>query len=610
DSIRWPARTFNDQGLTAMVEVKIAPKDQQYGNQNGDWKRFFSLKGDHTDEVWCAQRSNGPIACGTDGAISEYWAIGSWEPNNYFGKRVQIALVVANRSMSLYINKQFVQTMKLHRDFRFGQFDNMVFGNSALQPWQGLNATFEHIKVIPQALTSEQVASVPISATSTVYLSALNQADQQALAMQGSDGDGASGIQTQLQVQPWWKAHLGVAHCVSGVRIWDQTKTLNNFYLELLDDSLKVKDFASWAGGMNTQGYVDIRLNQCDIHQVRVRLAGDTARSLKLDEVEVFGSSMLNTIAQGKRAAVNADPASAAVTVHTPANDYQRDGDSRRGDRFVNLDIPGQSNPYWEVLLGRTLPHYVASIRIWNKTDGRNPQEESEMAIKLLGKDGQVIKEVVDRGPATQVRDIYIHSSHVYKVRVEKIRGSVQLAEVEVNGYHMLNVALDKGNSAQQSSTYGAGYEASKAIDYVAGAETQSRTEVQWEPWWELDLGTTHVVHEVRLHNLPHSGHYEFLRMYIQLIGVKDKQQTVISQRIFESSSIPSRLDASIYGTGVTKVRIMLDNRLTSLRMAHVEVLGMPTSAEGFRALIQPTNPAQDSSAPVRRMGGVADMGC
>jgi autotransporter-associated beta strand protein len=72
-----------------------------------------------------------------------------------------------------------------------------------------------------------------------------------------------------------------------------------------------------------------------------------------------------------------------------------------------------------------------------------------------------------------------------------------------VGGYDLVNVAF--GKTATQSSTRTAGGAARWAVDgntsgtFTANSTTHSNTEIQ--PWWQVDLGREHEIHQVQLFN-------------------------------------------------------------------------------------------------------------
>jgi glucose/arabinose dehydrogenase/azurin/lysophospholipase L1-like esterase len=115
-------------------------------------------------------------------------------------------------------------------------------------------------------------------------------------------------------------------------------------------------------------------------------------------------------------------------------------------------------------------------------------------------------------------------------VRVELPRkGTLTLAEVQVlsNG---TNIATS-GTAKQSSTAYGG--DASRAIDgktdgnYGSGSSTHTNEEEN-QPWWEVDLGTTHPIEAVTVWNRTDGDYYKRLDGFT--VTVADAQHRTVTQ--------------------------------------------------------------------------------
>jgi len=363
DAIRVPALTMNE-GFTLTADVEVARKNKQ-----SIARKYFTLKGDMTHEVWCAQSGKGPIYCGVHQGkgLRIHARISSGGANNYYGQRFKLSLVVDKRQLTLYINGVTVGQTPLTRDFRFGHFTAIQFGNSQHQPGQGLNATFYDARIVAKAMTAEEISSDPLGGNLATYWAAAWEAEEAARLVNGVQSLDTVNIpafipagspSTTTRTLPWWKVDLGTSHCISSVRIWTNHQLPENFKLQLLTgDGYLIRQENISDPNMPTKGFTDIKVNECHVYQVRLSStsAGLTSQSrvtIALDEVEVFGSPLSNNAASGGIAS----QASGANAHH--AIDGILSGDPGKGDPITHTDNANQGNWWmltWRLIEPRTI---------------------------------------------------------------------------------------------------------------------------------------------------------------------------------------------------------------------------------------------------------------
>ena len=140
---RIPYSTAQAGDFVISTDVTVDANQRQ-----DDWIRFFNIAGDNTDDIWCALRISGEIACGVaaHGLVGSTWAIGTWG-ESYFGKRVNINLLVESRAIYLYVDGVFKQKMTFDRDLRRGDFNQSAFGGSQQQRWLTLKGIYHGVNI-------------------------------------------------------------------------------------------------------------------------------------------------------------------------------------------------------------------------------------------------------------------------------------------------------------------------------------------------------------------------------------------------------------------------------------------------------------------------------
>uniref|UniRef100_A0A8C6V1W1 Fucolectin tachylectin-4 pentraxin-1 domain-containing protein n=1 Tax=Neogobius melanostomus TaxID=47308 RepID=A0A8C6V1W1_9GOBI len=214
--------------------------------------------------------------------------------------------------------------------------------------------------------------------------------------------------------------------------------------------------------------------------------------------------SRTNVALRGK--ATQSDQYNSEYSAAYNAIDGNRDSNYNHGSCAVTKQ---QINPWWRVDLLE--PYIITSITITNRGDccpERLNGAEIHVGNSLLG-DGNYnpLVAVIQHIPAGQFQTITFTSRVKGRYVNVLLRGNrlLTVCEVEVYGYRAPtgeNLAL-KGK-ASQSSIYEY-YFASNAIDgnrdgnFAKGSCACTASELN--PWWRLDLGTTHRIFSVSVTN-------------------------------------------------------------------------------------------------------------
>ncbi|WP_309111189.1 alpha-L-fucosidase [Saccharothrix sp.] len=188
----------------------------------------------------------------------------------------------------------------------------------------------------------------------------------------GAFGNGSVTHTAAQGTNPWWQVDLGSSQRVGAIRLWNRTDCcsdrLRDFYVFTSDTPFTSNDpqvTKNQSGVWNTYrastftGSLTLPVGR-SARYVRVQLVGSD-RPLSLAEVQVYENMALDQPAtQSSTLAAHNPNASRAVDGNTDGN-------------FWNLsvthtaDAPLDTNPWWQVDLGSSLP--VGSIKLWNRTD-------------------------------------------------------------------------------------------------------------------------------------------------------------------------------------------------------------------------------------------------
>jgi hypothetical protein len=337
---------------------------------------------------------------------------------------------------------------------------------------------------------------------------------------------------TNLDPSPWWQVDLGASAVVSSLTIWNRTdccgSRLSDFWIFISDTPFLATD---------TPATLQNRTGTFASHQaaalipsttittaaqgryVRVQLSN--ADYLSLAEVQVFGTGApaFSNLSQGKQATQSSTLPGSATAVAASAVDGSTDGNFFNGSvTATDLD----ANPWWQVDLGASAT--VSSIVIWNRTDccgsrlsdfwvflSDTPFLATDTVATLQNRPGTFAShQTTVPSPSANITA----GARGRYVRVQLSSANyLSLAEVQVLGTGApppSNLAL--GKAATQSSTLpgappAANYRAaaSSAVDGRTDGNffdsSVTATNLEANPWWQVDLGASAAVTSVVIWN-------------------------------------------------------------------------------------------------------------
>jgi hypothetical protein len=324
---------------------------------------------------------------------------------------------------------------------------------------------------------------------------------------------------TSFEANPWWEVDLGSPLAISSIAVWNRTDCCGS----RLDDYWV---FVSNTPFLNTDtpAILQFRPGTFASHQTTVpspsatialgvqgryvRIQLNNPNYLSLAEVQVFGGVNLG---QGKTATQS------STLPGTPgagaAVDGNTDGSFSDGSvTATNFD----ATPWWQVDLGTSAS--ISSIVVWNRTDccvGRlsdywvfvsdTPFLPTDNPATLQFRPGTFAsRETSAPNPSTAIA---VGGQGRY-VRVQlNTSNYLSLAEVQVVGIMNASSSNDiaLGKSANQSSTLPGTPPAGVAVDgnidgnFFDGSVTA--TNIESNPWWQVDLGASQTVNSVMIWN-------------------------------------------------------------------------------------------------------------
>ncbi|HLK62608.1 MAG TPA: discoidin domain-containing protein [Bryobacteraceae bacterium] len=413
---------------------------------------------------------------------------------------------------------------------------------------------------------------------------------------------------TNLEASPWWQVDLGVSSSINSIVIWNRTdccsSRLSDYWVFVSDTPFNTTD---------TPATLQFRPGTFSSHQtsapnpsasisvtaqgryVRVQLSGTDY--LSLAEVQVFSVPVPGTtdLAQGKPASQSSTFPGAPSAV--AAVDGNPDGNYFDGSvTATNFD----TNAWWQVDLGSSTA--IGSIKIWNRTDccgdrlsdywvfvSDTPFLTTDTPGTLQPRTGTWSShQTSSPSPATTITA----PTQGRYVRVQLTSTNyLSLAEVQVFPPSP-STNLSLGKPAMQSSTL-AGHSsavASAGVDGEPGGAfydgVVTATNLESNPWWEVDLGAPADVSSVVLWNrtdccASRLGDY-WLFVSNTPFSPADTPETLRTRSGTFSSHqtvAPSPSISIPVGTQGRFVRVQLSGT-DYLSLAEVQVLGTPASSE------------------------------
>jgi hypothetical protein len=332
---------------------------------------------------------------------------------------------------------------------------------------------------------------------------------------------------TNQDPNAWWQVDLGVSATVNSVVIWNRTDCcsarLTDYWVFISNTPFLATDtpttlqnragtFASHqTSAPNPSATIAAGVQG---RYVRVQLTGTDY--LSLAEVQVMGTApTLANLSQGKLASQSSTFPGFATDGAAAAVDGNTDGNFTDGSVTATNADP---NAWWQVDLGASAA--VSSITIWNRTDccgtrlgdywifvSDTPFLATDTPTTLQGRAGTFSSH--QTSAPNPSASIALGAQGRY-VRIQLTgTNNLSLAEVQVfgTGGAPAPVNVAQGKSASQSSTFpgfatdGAASAVDGSTDGNFGDGSVTATNLDPNPWWQVDLGASTAVSSIVIWN-------------------------------------------------------------------------------------------------------------
>ena len=330
---------------------------------------------------------------------------------------------------------------------------------------------------------------------------------------------------TNLDSNPWWQVDLGAPFMVNTIVVWNRadccSSRLNDYWVFVSNTPFLPTDTPATlqfrAGTFSSHQTAapnpstTIAVGGAQGRYIRVQLSN--ANYLSLAEVQVFGTPpLVSNLAQGKAATQSSTLPGYPTDSAAAAVDGNTDGNFSDGSvTATNLE----PNPWWQVDLG--ISAVIGPITIWNRTDccgsrlndywvfvSDTPFLLTDTPATLQNRAGTFSSHQTNApNPSTM-----IPGAQGRYVRVQLSAANyLSLAEVQVFGLPAPSINLAQGKTATQSSTL-PGYPGAVAASAVDGNPdgnffdgSVTATNLDPNPWWQVDLGALAAVSSVVVWN-------------------------------------------------------------------------------------------------------------
>jgi uncharacterized repeat protein (TIGR01451 family) len=349
-------------------------------------------------------------------------------------------------------------------------------------------------------------------------------------ALDGStDGNFADGsvTSTNLDTNAWWQVDLGTSAVVSSVVIWNRVdccgSRLSDYWVFISNTPFAPTDTPAtlagkpgvWSSHQTTMPNpsTTIAAGGAQGRYLRVQLSG--TNYLSLAEVQTIGTPIGagSNLAAGKLATQSSTLPGIATAGAASAVDGNTDGQFFDGSvTATNLD----NNPWWQVDLGASAA--VSSIVIWNRTDccgsrlndywvfvSDTPFLPTDTPATLQFRAGTFASHQTT-APNPSIPIAAVAQGRYVRVQLSGAN-YLSLAEVQIFGTGGAAIRnLAPGKAASQSSTYPfTNSGASLAVDGNTDGQffdaSVTATNLDSNPWWQVDLGASSTVSSVVIWN-------------------------------------------------------------------------------------------------------------
>ncbi|MCP4149534.1 MAG: hypothetical protein GY757_17440 [bacterium] len=300
---------------------------------------------------------------------------------------------------------------------------------------------------------------------------------------------------THYENQAWWMVDLGDYYQINEVEIYNRTdccsERLSNFDVKLSEDAETWQSF--YVPGQ-CQSPTSVSCSGNVARYVKIQLRG--SNFLSLAEVVILGDGpFYNNVAIGKPAVQSSNQFG---KTGAEAVDGNTSGDFGTGS-VTCTEITNQ--PAW--MLDLEEPYEIYDINVYNRTDCCG-ERLSDFDIKI-SEDGSVWESIHVPGECQSPTTVNFGGLTARYVTVQ-LRGFnyLSLAEVEVMGKGPIreNIALGKTASQSSNNFSTTGTEALDGnIDGDSSSGSMSHTHPDSPSWWQVDLGSSYALEEIRVYN-------------------------------------------------------------------------------------------------------------
>ncbi|WP_406387322.1 discoidin domain-containing protein [Streptomyces sp. NBC_00887] len=345
------------------------------------------------------------------------------------------------------------------------------------------------------------------------------------------------------------------------------------------------------AGKATTIGYKRLLHLPNAVTTTKVRLRINTSRALSpaIATFSLHSDGAIDTnMAFGKSATQSSTLTGSGQA--SRAADGNADGSFPAGSVTHTSETPLDNNPWWQVDLGTS--QTVGQIKLWNRTDCCSNRLRD---FYVFASDTPF----TSNDPATTKAQTGVWHTHRSEavgtsltlpvgtkaryIRVQLVGSDrpLSLSEVEV----FANMALNR--PATQSSTHHLGSSADRAVDgkadgiFFAGSVTHtSDTPLDNNPWWQVDLGTSQTVGQIKLWNRTDCCSNRLRDFYVFASDTpftsNDPATTKAQTGVWHthrSEAVGTSLTLPV-GTKARYIRVQLVGSDRPLSLSEVQVLG------------------------------------
>jgi len=435
---------------------------------------------------------------------------------------------------------------------------------------------------------------------------------------------------TDLENQPWWEVDLGAIYRLTEAHIYNRKdccrERLRTFKVLLSDDHLSWRQYYSHDGSIFGDDGRPLTLQMgTQARYVRIQLS--ERNYLSLAEIEVYGTTVLgagggegtgglpgaqpgSTAGGTLREPLSSPPEGSLVNIalgrpakqssyySQPARLEESQGavDGKKDGRF-GFHTQFEPNPWWQVDLGSVIP--LTEIRIFNRLDCCSDRARTIQVLlsndennwtRVFANNGSTFggndgKPLVVPLSGYSARFVRLQLTETYYLHLDEVeiyqrvwweedstagRGTSP-TQPSTRVPASVNLAINR--PAQQSSFYNPSNPKDPQYAIDGNSDTFSSTDLENQPWWEVDLGAIYKLTEARIYNRKDCCRDRLRTFKILLSNDRANWRLYYSHNgsVFGDDERPFTLRMD---TQARYVRIQLNER-NYLSLTEVEIYGL-----------------------------------